>query len=74
MRIPETVTVSDTLDPLLAGKDIWSALRISPAKFYKLVAEGEIPPPLKIGRAARWKTSVIDRWIEDLERRAIGNS
>lgn len=69
MHIPESVKVYDNLDRLVAGKDIWSALRISPAKFYKLVAEGEIPPPLKIGRAARWKASDIQAFVQTCEPR-----
>lgn len=67
MHIPEAVTVSDNLDRLVAGKDIWSALKISPAKFYSLVAEGKLPPPLKIGRAARWKASDIQAFVQTCE-------
>ncbi len=48
---------------LLKRVDICSDLAISAATFYRLVSDGEIPQPIKIGRAARWKSTDIATFV-----------
>jgi predicted DNA-binding transcriptional regulator AlpA len=41
----------------------WNRVGICRAYAYELMARGEFPRPLKIGRASRFLTSEIDAWI-----------
>ncbi len=39
-------------------------LGCSKATFWRLVAKGAIPPPIKIGGMSRWKVSDVQKLIE----------
>lgn len=39
-------------------------LGCSKATFWRLVAKGAIPPPIKIGGMSRWKVSDVQKFIE----------
>lgn len=43
------------------------ALGISRPTFWRLVSRGELPPPLKIGRASRWRVTDVDALVARLE-------
>lgn len=58
---------SNTPERLLKQSEICSTLAISPAKFFKLVSDGVLPKPHKIGRAARWKASDIQAFVQACE-------
>ncbi|WP_121240753.1 helix-turn-helix transcriptional regulator [Sulfurisoma sediminicola] len=38
-------------------------LGISKRHFYKLLGDGVLPPPVRLGRATRWPASSIDAWL-----------
>ena len=47
-------------------------IKISRSKsvIYRLINNGEFPPPIKIGRGSVWPESEIDAWMQDLINRS----
>lgn len=39
-------------------------LKLSRSQIYALMARGEFPKPLKIGRSARWSSQELEVWVE----------
>ena len=33
------------------------------SRIYQLIADGEFPPPIKIGKSSRWVRTEIDAWL-----------
>lgn len=54
----------DCLIPLNRAAD---RLSISLRKLYRLIAEGELPQPIKVGRASRLCESDLQAYIERLK-------
>ena len=52
--------------PDLYGPDF---LQISPRKFDLMVAAGEFPAPIRIGRLCRWTQAQIDQFLKALNNR-----
>lgn len=53
-------------DRMLRPSDVAAKLAVSRRTVYRLSAMGEIPPPSKIGKAARWHESEIDAYMQKL--------
>ena len=51
-------------DPLLTANEVVAFLRISRPTFYRRIADGTIPQPVKIGSLSRWPQSEILHSIE----------
>ena len=49
--------------PLVNGDTLAQYLGISPRSIRRLVAEGRIPKPLRIGGSARWNLKLIESWV-----------
>jgi predicted DNA-binding transcriptional regulator AlpA len=49
-----------------AHADVATTLRVSTWTVWKMVACGDLPPPLKIGGARRWRKSDVQSFIEKL--------
>ncbi|SUT87249.1 phage regulatory protein [Actinobacillus ureae] len=47
-------------------KHIQAVSGFSRAFIYKQVQAGKLSPPIKIGRASRWKSSDVEQWLNDL--------
>lgn len=61
-----TVSAVRTTTPhqCLATKDVLEVLRISRATLYRMLAAGELPPPIKIGFTKNvWLRSDIDAFL-----------
>ena len=54
-------------DRLLRIKEAADILAISVRALYRLVADGQLPAPVKIGRATRIPRSDIERYINELK-------
>lgn len=52
-------------DPLLCKKEAAAILKISVPTFYRRVADGTFPKPIKIGALSKWAMSDILGAIED---------
>lgn len=53
-------------DRLLKAADVQAILQLSRSALYAAVRAGTLPKPIKIGKSARWKASVISNMIEHL--------
>ena len=51
-------------DPLLKDKEAAALLEVSHATFWRRVADGTVPRPIKIGAMSRWPRSEILAVIE----------
>lgn len=54
-------------DRLLKVRDVLSILNISRSSLYVGMRDGSLPKPIKIGRSARWKASVIDALVREFD-------
>ncbi len=55
-------------DRLLRVKEAAEMLAVSVREYYRLTAGGQLPAPVKIGRATRIPLSDIQRYIEGLKQ------
>lgn len=53
-------------DTLLRLRDVLARVPISRTAWYRLVANGEAPAPIHLGRSALWRASEIATWIASL--------
>lgn len=51
------------LDKLLKIEEVLEILNIPKTSFYRYVKNGIVPPPVKIGRSSRWKSSDIQNFL-----------
>ncbi|MGN6545923.1 MAG: helix-turn-helix transcriptional regulator [Aureliella sp.] len=50
---------------LLTKTQVAQRLQMSTRTVYRKVQEGEIPAPVKLGHLVRWRSDVLDAWIEN---------
>lgn len=50
---------------LLTKQQVAQRLNISLRTLYRFIQTGEIPPPVKLGSLSRWRSDVLDDWIEN---------
>ncbi len=55
---------------LLTAKDVACFLQVSLRRFEQMVASGDAPEHLKIGRLRRWRPADIEEWT--MSRRTSG--
>lgn len=51
-------------DPLLTAREGAKILQVSIPTFWRRVADGTVPPPVKIGALSRWPASEITQVIQ----------
>jgi excisionase family DNA binding protein len=56
------------MEALLSTEDVRTVLRISRRTFESMVARGEAPTHLVVGRQRRWKEADVAAWIESRRR------
>lgn len=52
-------------DRLIDMKDICELTGMTDKWFYKLIQEGQFPPPIKLGRRSKWIEQEIQAWFEE---------
>ncbi len=52
---------------LLSVKQVAELLALSSRTVWRLVSAGELPEPVRIGRAARWRMEDIEEFVVDLD-------
>ena len=62
----------DITDPLLTDDESAGILNVSTPTFWRRVADGTVPKPLKFGRLSRWPRSEILNVIEEAKARRAG--
>jgi prophage regulatory protein len=50
---------------LLSKEQVALKLQLSTRTVYRLWQDGSLPAPVKIGGSIRWRSDVIDSWIEN---------
>jgi excisionase family DNA binding protein len=50
---------------LLTKEQLAAKLQLSTRTVYRKWQDGEIPPPIKLGSVVRWRSDVIEQWIEN---------
>lgn len=56
---------------LLRRHQLEANLGISRSTIYQMMASGEFPKPLKIGRrAVGWRVEDIEKWLEEMQERS----
>lgn len=63
--------MTDTTRSLLSDKMVDMAFiteftGCSDKWFYKLIQEGLLPKPIKLGRSSRWLKSEVEEWVQKL--------
>ncbi len=56
-------TRKDTESALFTFEVLSHYIYMGRSRIYALIDEGDLPPPIKIGRSSRWLKSEIDSWI-----------
>jgi len=59
------------LKNLLTINDLTRILRCSKRHVWRLVEKGDMPPPIKIGSASRWKTESINNWLKEKDKAMV---
>ena len=57
----------NTVDPLIRDADGATMMGCSKATFWRRVADGTVPRPIKIGGTSRWRRSDIESVIAKAE-------
>ena len=52
---------------LLSPAQVAAVVRTTERTVYRLVRAGVLPPPIKFGRASRWRRTAIEAAVADLE-------
>lgn len=53
---------------LLTATDVIRLLKIGRRTLNRLLARGEFPPPIRIGRLLRWRPEIVHNWLVARER------
>jgi len=56
-------TAGDRDTTLMTAKEVSAKLGISESFLWRRIKRKKFPPPLHIGRSAKWPTYVVDEWI-----------
>lgn len=49
---------------VLTADQVAQVLQISVRGFRGMVASGQFPQPIRLGRLTRWSRAAVDRWVE----------
>jgi excisionase family DNA binding protein len=50
---------------LIDSKEAAKLLKVSQRTLWRLQSSGEMPPPIRIGRAVRWSLETLKKWVEE---------
>lgn len=64
MEHPDTLTLPD----------LAALMRISVRHARRLVRNGDLPPPLRLGRCQRWPRPLIDAWLANASQTLTTNT
>ena len=63
------------LPQIFRRKDLEERLKLSRSSIYAMMAEGEFPKPIRLGRrAVGWLSDDIEKWLQDLQGDRNANS
>jgi excisionase family DNA binding protein len=50
---------------LIDSKEAAKLLKVSERTLWRMHTTGEMPPPIRIGRAVRWSLETLKNWVEE---------
>lgn len=56
------------MQTFLTAKEICTALNISKATLYRLIAAGDFARPVKIGSVSRWPAAALERFVAQVKK------
>ena len=56
---------------LLAFAPLSNYIGFGRSRVYQLIAAGEFPPPIKIGKSSRWLKSEVDDWVSKMASQLV---
>jgi len=63
------------LPQIFRRKDLEERLKLSRSSIYAMMATGEFPKPIRLGRrAVGWLSGDIEKWLQDLQGDLNDNS
>ena len=63
------------LPQIFRRKDLEERLKLSRSSIYAMMAAGEFPKPIRLGRrAVGWLSGDIEKWLQDLQGDRNDNS
>jgi len=63
------------LPQIFRRKDLEERLKLSRSSIYAMMATGEFPKPIRLGRrAVGWLSDDIEKWLQDLQGDRNDNS
>ena len=54
----------DQIDRLLTLEEVRRIIGLSSATLYRLIARGQFPSPIRIGRTSRWPESEVSSFVQ----------
>lgn len=67
LPVMDSTPASDGLEPMLTTSQLAAHLGVSPQAIYDLRHAGRGPRGLRVGRELRYRVSVVEAWLRDLE-------
>jgi predicted DNA-binding transcriptional regulator AlpA len=49
---------------LIALNEVMQIVGLGRTRIYGMIASGDFPPPIKIGKSSRWRSDFVRDWIE----------
>jgi excisionase family DNA binding protein len=65
LEIVMSPTATQPESAMIDVRTVAGKIDVSTRTVARLIAEGKIPQPAKVGALNRWPRTVIDKWIED---------
>jgi prophage regulatory protein len=59
-----SASVAALVPKLLGKQEVMSLLGVSDRTLEKLVRAGNFPPPVRLGKTARWAESIVATWLQ----------
>lgn len=56
---------------LLSKSDVMKLLGVSDRTIEKMVAAGDFPPPIRLGKCARWAEAAVVAWLNEKVARQL---
>lgn len=50
---------------LITNREAAKMLNVSTRKLWAMQKSGELPPPIRIGRAVRWRLDALNEWVAE---------
>lgn len=62
---PQSAPTAAISPNLLSKSDVMKLLGVSDRTIEKMVAAGDFPPPIRLGKCARWAEAAVVAWLNE---------